>query len=332
MNMLDMIVQEKFYKKQIHNNAQKQLLDTIGNTPLIAVCADTQKQDDYPLIYAKLEYLNPGGSVKDRSALYMIEYAEEHGLLKPGGTIIDASSGNQGIAVAMIGAIKGYKVIITMSDKVSAEKLNTIKAYGAQVVICPSTPFITDQDNYHARAVALQKETPNSFMPNQYFNPLNAQAHYALLGPELWQQTNGLVTHFFAGAGTGGTVSGVGRYLKEQNPEVKVFAVDSDTSFRSTCGNPKPYKLEGIGIDWDGSPVLDYSVIDEFVPVSDANAIATLKKLASTQGLLVGPSSGAVAYAAFEFAKKCPKDAVIAMIFGDSGRAYLTKGFYSESM
>jgi cystathionine beta-synthase len=148
------------------------------------------------------------------------------------------------------------------------------------------------------------------------------------LGPEIWNQTHGKITHFFAGAGTGGTVSGVGRYLKEKNPKVAIFAVDSDTSFRSTNGNPKPYKLEGIGIDWDGSPVLDQSVIDEFVPVSDKQAIDTLKLLASKQGLLVGPSSGAVAYAAFEYAKRCPKDSVIAMIFGDSGRAYLTKGFY----
>jgi cystathionine beta-synthase len=304
-------------------------LSAIGNTPLILLNDKKEHKGEQPSLYAKLEYLNPGGSVKDRSALYMIEYAEKNGLLKPGGTIIDASSGNQGIAVAMIGAAKGYKVIITMSEKSSVEKVETVKAYGAQVIICPSTPFIADPDNYHARAVALHKSMENSFMPNQYFNPINAQAHYSSLGPELWAQTNGQITHFFAGAGTGGTVSGVGRYLKEKNPKVTVFAVDSDTSFRSTNGNPKPYKLEGIGIDWDGSPVLDHSVIDEFVPVSDKNAIDTLKMLASKRGLLVGPSSGAVAYAAFEFAKRCPKDAVIAMIFGDSGRAYLTKGFYS---
>ncbi len=304
-------------------------LNAIGNTPLILLNEKKDSEGERPSLYAKLEYLNPGGSVKDRSALYMIEHAEKNGLLKPGGTIIDASSGNQGIAVAMIGAAKDYNVIITMSEKSSVEKVETVKAYGAQVIICPSTPFITDPDNYHARAVALHKSMENSFMPNQYFNPINAQGHYSSLGPELWAQTNGRITHFFAGAGTGGTVSGVGRYLKEKNPNVTIFAVDSDTSFRSTNGNPKPYKLEGIGIDWDGSPVLDHSVIDEFVPVSDKNAIDTLKMLASKRGLLVGPSSGAVAYAAFEFAKRCPKDAVIAMIFGDSGRAYLTKGFYS---
>lgn len=305
------------------------LLNAIGNTPLILLNNEKESEGSKPLLYAKLEYLNPGGSVKDRSALYMIENAEKNGLLKPGGTIIDASSGNQGIAVAMIGAVKGYKVIITMSEKVSAEKLNTIRAYGAETIICPSTPFITDPENYHARAVALHKSMKNSFMPNQYFNPINAQAHYTSLAPELWNQTHGKITHFFAGAGTGGTVSGVARYLKEKNPKVTVFAVDSDTSFRSTNGNPKPYKLEGIGVDWDGSPVLDYSVIDQFIPVSDNNAIDTLKMLASTRGLLVGPSSGAVAWAAFDYAKRCPKDAVIGMIFGDSGRAYLTKGFYS---
>jgi len=298
------------------------ILKAIGNTPLIKLNTPTNTS-----LFAKLEYLNPGGSVKDRSALYLIEHAEQNGLLKPGGTIIDASSGNQGIATAMIGAIKGYKVIITMSEKSSAEKLHTIKAYGAQVVICPSTPFITDPENYHAQAVALQKKIPNSFMPNQYFNPLNAQGHYLSLGPEIWNQTAGKVTHFFAGAGTGGTISGVGRFLKEKNPKVSILAVDSDTSYRSTNGNPKPYKVEGMGIDWD-SPVLDHSVIDEFVPVSDDNALAMLKTLARDHGLLVGPSSGAVAHAAFEHAKKCDKNAVIAMIFGDSGRAYLSKNFY----
>lgn len=303
------------------------LLQAIGNTPLISLNTEKLINKTGPQLHAKLEYLNPGGSVKDRSALYMIEHAEKTGLLKPGGTLIDASSGNQGIATAMIGSFKGYKVIITMSAKSSAEKLNTIKAYGAEVVICPSTPFITDPENYHAVALALHKKTPNSFMPNQYFNPVNAQGHYASLGPEVWSQTQGRVTHFFAGAGTGGTISGVGKYLKEKNPNVCIIAVDSDTSFRSTKGNPKPYLVEGMGIDWD-SPVLNHDVIDQFAEVSDVNALAMLKNLARNHGLLVGPSSGAVAHAAVEFAKTCDKDAVIAMIFGDSGRAYLTKGFY----
>jgi cystathionine beta-synthase len=298
------------------------LLDAIGNTPLVKVHFDTPAQ-----IYAKLEYLNPGGSVKDRSALYMIEHAERTGKLKPGGTIIDASSGNQGAATAMIGAAKGYKVIIAVSEKISQEKLQTIQAYGAQVVMCPPTAFIDDPRSYHSVAKRLHAETPNSFMPDQYFNPVNAQAHYHSLGTEIWRQTGGAVTHYFAAAGTGGTVSGAGRYLKEQNKNVKVIALDSINSFRATGGNPKPYKVEGMGIDFE-SPVIDYSVIDQVLPVSDDNALAMLKTLATQHGLLVGPSSGAVAYGAYTYAKNLTKDDVVVMIFGDSGRAYLTKNFY----
>ncbi len=302
----------------------KTLLEAIGNTPLVRVPFDVPAQ-----IYAKLEYANPGGSVKDRSAIYMIEHAEKTGQLKPGGTIIDASSGNQGIAVAMIGAAKGYSVIIVVSEKISKEKLETLYAYNAQVVICKPTDRIDDPDGYHSVAVCLQKETPNSFMPNQYFNPLNAQAHYTLLGPEVWKQTDGTVTHFFAGAGTGGTVSGVGRYLKERNPNVKIIAVDSDNSYRSTNGKPKPYCVEGMGIDFD-SPVLDYNVLDEILTVSDDDAIAMLKTIAA-KGFLVGPSSGAVAHAAYQYAKErlSEKDRMV-LIFGDSGRAYLSKGFYTQ--
>ncbi len=302
----------------------KTLVEAIGNTPLVHIPFDVPAQ-----IYAKLEYANPGGSVKDRSAIYMIEQAEKTGQLKPGGTIIDASSGNQGIAVAMIGVAKGYNVIIVVSEKISTEKLETLRAYNAQVIICPPTDRIDDPEGYHTVALRLQKETPNSFMPNQYFNPLNAQAHYTLLGPEVWEQTEGTVTHFFAGAGTGGTVSGVGRYLKERNPNIKIIAVDSVNSFRATNGNPKPYRVEGMGIDFD-SPVLDSTVLDEILTVSDEEAIAMLKTVAA-KGFLVGPSSGAVAHAAYEYAKEhlSERDRVV-IIFGDSGRAYLSKGFYAQ--
>ncbi len=300
----------------------KTLLETIGNTPLIKVNFGTPS-----LVLAKLDYLNPGGSLKDRSALYMIEEAEKSGLLKPGGTIIDASSGNQGIASAMIGAIKGYKVIITVSEKISQEKMQTLKAYGAHIIICPSTQHLEDPQSYHSQAVALHKKTPNSFMPNQYFNCSNRDAHYHSLGPEIWQQTNGSVTHLFAAAGTGGHVSGLGRYLKEKNPAIKVIALDALTSWRSTGGNPKPYKIEGIGVDFK-SPVLDEKIIDEFIGVSDEQGLGILKELAHNHGLLVGPSSGAVAYAAREYAKNLSNDAVVVMILGDSGRAYLTKNFY----
>lgn len=302
----------------------KNLLDSIGNTPIVKI-----NYDSPATIYAKLEYLNPGGSVKDRSALYMIEEAEQLGLLKPGGTIIDASSGNQGIASAMIGAIKGYKVVITISEKISKEKLQTIQAYGAQVVTCPSTDYLEDPRSYHSMAVAIHKATPNSFMPNQYFNISNAQAHYKSLGPEIWEQTEGKITHFFACAGTGGTISGAGRYLKEQNPNVKVIAIDAATSYRSTKGHPTPYKVEGIGVDFD-SPVLNYSIIDEFLTVTDDHALGMLKTLAQRHALLAGPSSGAAAYAVQEYARTMQPGAIGVMIFGDSGRAYLTKGFYTQ--
>ncbi len=301
------------------------LLDAIGNTPLVKLNFDSPAQ-----IYAKLEYLNPGGAVKDRSALYMIETAEKLGLLQPGGTIIDASSGNHGIAVAMIARLKGYRVIITVSEKISIEKLRTIQAYGAEVIVCPATALIDDPNSYHSIAVKLQKETPNSFMPNQYFNIVNAKAHETILGPEIWRQTNGQITHFFAGAGTGGTISGVGKFLKSQNHAIKINAIDSNNSFRSTNGHPKPYQIEGIGIDFD-TPVLNQMVLDNIIPVSDQQALGMLKTLASQHGLLVGPSSGAVAYAVQEYAKNLTSTDLVVFICGDSGRAYLSKDFYTDS-
>ncbi len=300
------------------------LLSSIGNTPLVKINLNPQAN-----LFGKLEYLNPGGSVKDRSALFMIEHAEKAGVLKPGGTIVDASSGNHGIAVAMIGCIKGYKTIITVSEKISQEKLQTILAYGAQVVMCPSTKFIDDPQSYHAQALQIHHNTPGSFMPNQYFNTVNALAHESLLGPEIWRQTNGKITHFFAGAGTGGTISGVGKYLKSQNPNIKVIAIDSNNSYRSTNGQPKPYIIEGIGIDFE-TPVLNKSVIDDIIPVSDEQAISTLKLMSTKHGLLVGPSSGAVAYGATQYSQNFGPNDMGVMIFGDSGRAYLSKGFYSQ--
>lgn len=300
----------------------KNLINFIGNTPLAKV-----NFESYGSIYAKLEYLNPGGSVKDRSSMFMIEQAEKKGLLKPGGTIIDASSGNQGIAMAMIGAMKGYKVIICVSEKISKEKLNTIKAYGAEVIMCPSTEFVNDPLSYHSQAVAIHKQIPNSFMPNQYYNTDNTLAHYSLLGPEIWNQTEGKVTHLIAAAGTGGTISGAGKYLKEQNPNVEIIAVDSENSFRSTNGNPKPYVSDGLGVDFI-SPVLVPAVIDKFFCVSDSNTLSMLKPMACKYGFLLGPSSGAAAYAAQEYSKRLKSNDLLVVVFSDSGRAYLTKGYY----
>lgn len=302
------------------------LLQAIGNTPLVRLPNGRSNK-----LYAKLEYLNPGGSVKDRSALFLIMQAERRGQLKPGSIIIDASSGNQGIATAMIGAIKGYHVIICVSEKISAEKLATLRAYGAEVRIFPATDYLDDPHSYHAQAVALHRRTPNSYMPDQYFNPENALAHYHLLGPEIWQQTEGTITHFFAAAGTGGTISGVGRYLKEQNPDIKIIAVDAATSYRATGGNPQPYAIEGMGIDFN-SPVLDTQYIDEILLAHDADALPLLAQLARQQGLLVGPSSAAVAWAAHTYAAQhMNAEDVGVLIFGDSGRAYLSKNFYSTS-
>lgn len=302
---------------------QEYIYNTIGNTPLVHIPFTFNAP-----LYAKLEYLNPGGSIKDRSAYYMICHAEKEGLLKPGGTIIDASSGNHGISLAMIGAIKGYKVIITTTEKFSQEKKQAIQAYGAEIVACPAVSFLDDPSSYHSVAHRLAKEIPGSFLMNQYYNIANREGHYYSLGPEIWQQTEGAITHFFAAAGTGGTISGAGRYLKEKNKNIKVIALDSDVSYRATNGCPKPYKIEGIGIDFD-TPVLDYSVIDEFIGVSDEHALPMLKTLARSYGMLVGPSSAAVAYGAQEYAQKnMQKSDLGVIIFGDSGRAYLTKNYY----
>ncbi len=302
----------------------KTLLQVIGNTPLVKVDFGTP-----PTILAKLEYLNPGGSIKDRAALFMIEEAEQKGLLKPGGTIIEASSGNQGIAAAMIGAAKGYKVIITTNKKFSQEKIQTITAYGAEIIMCPCTEFVEDPQSYHSQAVALHKKTPNSFMLNQYYNLSNSQGHYRSLGPEIWEQTKGALTHFFAASGTCGTITGVGRYLKEHNDAVKVIAVDALNSYRSTQGHPKPYALEGIGVDFD-APILNayQSSIDEFFCVSDEQGMNMLKTMARNHAILGGPSSGAVAYAAYEYSKNLSPHDIVVMIIGDSGRAYLSKNYF----
>ncbi len=305
-------------KKQ---NLSKDLLSAIGNTPLVRVPFNTKAQ-----IFAKLEYLNPGGSIKDRSALFMIEEAEKKGLLKPGGTIIESSSGNQGVACAMIGAMKGYKVIITASPAMSEEKIKTIKAYGAKVVACPAVP-IHDPKSRHNQAKKLLKKIPNSFMPDQYFNLSNPKAHYSSLGPEIWRQTKGKITHFFAAAGTGGAISGAGKFLKEKNPKIKIMAVDIDTSFHSTNGHPKPYKMEGIGIDFQ-TDCLNESVIDKFFPVSDKHGLGMLPIMASKYGLLVGTGSGAVSYTVSKYLNKLKKGDMVVMLFGDSGRAYLSKNYY----
>jgi len=306
------------------NHTYKSILQSIGNTPMVKLDFDVK-----PTLLAKMEMLNPGGSIKDRSGLFMIEHAEKTGKLKPGGTIIEASSGNQGIALAMIGAIKGYHVIITTPDRTAQEKIDVLRAYGAKVYICPNTDSHLDPKGYHAKAEELVKSIPGAFMPDQYFNPLNAQAHYHSTGPEIWKQTNGTITHLIVGAGTCGTISGTGKYLKEQNPAIKIIGVDAATSYYSSK-EPKAYNVEGLGIDVE-SDVLDESVIDEIIPISDDNAFATTRALAK-QGLLVGISSGAVMHVALEYAAQhCTQKDVMVIIFADSGRNYLSKVFMSKN-
>ena len=302
------------------NNNHKNILDAIGNTPLVEIDFDTK-----PTILAKLEYLSLGGSIKDRPALFMLQEAERQGKLLPGGTIVEASSGNQGIALAMLGAIKGYKVIITVPDRTSIEKISALQAYGAKVFVCPDTDDLNDPNGYHAKAEVLHEQIEGSYMPNQYYNTENPKAHYLTTGPEIWEQSSGKVTHCFIGMGSCGTISGVGKYLKEKNKNVKIIGIDAKTSKFSMPDSPKAYKAEGIGVDVV-TDTLNRSVIDEFLTVSDKDAFAMTKNLA-TKGCLVGLSSGAVMHVALEYAKTMSKEDTMVVIFADSGRAYLSKVF-----
>ena len=304
-------------------NKFKTLLQSIGNTPLMRLEFGTK-----PLLLAKLEMLNPGGSLKDRTALYMIEAAERSGALRPGGTIIEASSGSQGISLSMIGKVKGYRVIITVPDRTAPEKIGVLRAYGAEVYVCPNTDRHDDPRNYHTFAEHLAKTIPGAYMPNQYYNRENVQAHYASTGPEIWEQTGGKITHFICGAGSCGTISGAGRYLKEKNPAIQVVGVDAATSMYSSK-EPKAYNVEGLGIDVI-TDTFDQTVVDQVIPITDNDAFVMTKRLAMEHGILVGISSGAVMHVALEYAQKLTENEVLVVIFGDSGRNYLSKVFADE--
>lgn len=302
----------------------KSLLEQIGNTPLAKMPLDTEAT-----VLAKLEYLNPGGSIKDRSALFMVEDAERRGLLKAGGTIVEASSGNQGIALAMIGAHKGYRVIITVPKHTSSEKVATLRAYGAEVLVCPDTDTLQDPQSYHSVAVKIRDTTSGAFMPNQYMNKINCLAHYSMTGPEIWKQTEGRITHFFCGMGSCGTVSGVGRYLKEQNPAVKVIGIDSNCSLLSSQ-NPSSYESEGIGVDVIGE-TLHREFIDHIFPVADRDAFQMTRKLARS-GFMGGISCGAVFHALQSYLPDFSSQHLVVMIMADSGRAYLSKVFSETAL
>jgi cystathionine beta-synthase len=303
------------------------ILDLVGNTPLVRLSKVTEGLR--PLILAKLEQLNPGGSVKDRIGLSMLEDAERRGLLRPGGTVIEPTSGNTGHGLAMAAAIKGYKMIFVMPDKMSAEKISLLRAYGAEVVICPTNVDRESPQSYYSVAERLSREIPGGFQPNQYFNPRNPEAHYKTTGPEIWRQTDGKITTFVAGVGTGGTISGVGKYLKEQNPAIRVIAADPEGSIFS--GEIAPYKVEGVGEDfWPGT--FDREIVDEFIQVTDRECFVAARKLARQEGILVGGSAGLALHAAIQVAVDSKPDDVIVVLLPDTGRNYLSKFFSDEWM
>ena len=303
------------------------ILDLVGNTPLVRLSKVTEGLR--PLVLAKLEQLNPGGSVKDRIGLSMLEDAETRGLLRPGGTIVEPTSGNTGHGLAMAAAIKGYKMIFVMPDKMAAEKISLLRAYGAEVVICPTNVERESPQSYYSVADRLTREVPGAFQPNQYFNARNPEAHYRTTGPEIWRQTDGRITTFVAGVGTGGTITGVGKYLKEQNPAVRVIGADPEGSIYS--GEIAPYKVEGVGEDfWPGT--FDREVVDEFIQVTDRESFVAARKLARQEGILVGGSAGLALHAAIQVAVDSKPDDVIVVLLPDTGRNYLSKFFSDEWM
>ncbi|MFY9914232.1 MAG: cystathionine beta-synthase [Nocardioidaceae bacterium] len=301
------------------------LLDLVGNTPLLKLGKTTDGAKG--LVLAKVEYLNPGGSVKDRIAIRMVEAAEKSGALKPGGTIIEPTSGNTGVGLAMVAQAKGYSCIFVCPDKVSEDKRNVLKAYGAEVVVCPTAVAPEHPSSYYNVSDRLMRETKDAWKPDQYSNPDNARSHYETTGPEIWRQTEGRITHFVTGVGTGGTISGTGRYLKEvSDGRVQVIGADPEGSVYSG-GSGRPYLVEGVGEDfWPDA--YDRSVADRIMAVSDRDSFMFTRRLAREEALLVGGSSGMAAMAAVRLAHELDDpDAVIVVLLPDGGRGYLTKVF-----
>jgi len=299
------------------------VLDLVGGTPLVSL----SRIGAHLLcpVLVKLETTNPGGSIKDRAAIAMVDAAERDGLLKPGGTIVEPTSGNTGVGLAIVAAQRGYRCVFVMTDKVSEEKISLLRAYGSEVVVCPVAVPPDDPQSYYSTAERLMHETPGAFRPNQYHNPANPQAHHETTGPEIWEQTKGRITHFVAGAGTGGTISGVGRYLKEQDPDVTIVVADPEGSVYSG-GSGRPYLVEGVGEDfWPDTYHPD--VIDETVAVSDADSFAMAHRVTREEGLLIGGSGGTAVAAALRVAEGLTADDLVVVVVPDSGRGYLSKVF-----
>jgi cystathionine beta-synthase len=304
------------------------LLDLVGNTPLVRLCR-VGEELSCDLI-AKVEMLNPGGSVKDRPAIAMIDAAERDGLLKPGGTIVEPTSGNTGVGLAIVAAQRGYGCIFVMSDKMSMEKVALLRAYGAEVVVCPTAVPPEHPDSYYSVADRLTRETPNAFRPDQYSNQHNPEEHERSTGPEIWRQTGGRITHFVAGIGTGGTITGVGRYLKRMNPDVQIIGADPEGSVYSG-GTGRPYLVEGVGEDF-WPTTYDPSVVDRTIMVTDAESFDMTRRVTREEGLLVGGSCGMAVHAALVVGRELGPEAVVVVLLPDSGRGYLTKIFNDDWM
>lgn len=314
--------------KKIYEN----ILETVGNTPLVRLHRITKGIS--ATVLAKVEFFNPGGSVKDRIALAMIEAAEKEGRIKPGGTIVEATSGNTGAGLALVAAIKGYKTIFTMPDKMSQEKVRMLKAYGAEVIICPTAVPHDSPESYHSVAEKMVRETPNSILANQYFNPENPESHYRTTGPEIWEQTDGKIDCFVCGVGTGGTISGAAKFLKEKNPKIRVVGADPVGSalreyfYTRQVPHGHPYKVEGIGQEIiPGTVWWDY--IDEMHSVSDKESFLAARRLAREEGMLVGGSAGSAMFVALKVAKELTAEKTLVVILPDTGKYYLSK-FYSD--
>lgn len=305
------------------------MISLVGNTPLVKLNRVTEGLQ--ATVLAKVEYFNPGGSVKDRIAVRMIEAAEQSGALKPGGTIVEPTSGNTGVGLAIVAQQKGYKCIFVCPDKVSADKINVMRAYGAEVVVCPTAVDPEHPDSYYNVSDRLVRETPGAWKPDQYSNPNNPRSHYETTGPELWEQTDGKITHFVAGVGTGGTISGTGNYLKEvSGGKVKVIGADPEGSVYSG-GSGRPYLVEGVGEDF-WPTAYDPNVTDEIIAVSDKDSFQMTRRLAKEEGLLVGGSCGMAVVAALKAAEGLGPDDVVVVLLPDSGRGYMSKIFSDEWM